>query len=284
MMNSRLALVFIIATLSVVFAKSIRSNLAYAERAKQQFVEKYMVHEPYKNFIRDVQLSQDHGARQLSAVQEIEEYIIVVTLSEQPPDNLELPKRMGLIVIRYTIIYSDDDRPMTQDTPAVACTMEAIVCPDGTTRGRTGPNCEFEPCTSATNFRFRGMTFLVIPLVLCFLARVLCCICAGCRRRRNVAQMQDHQEIEMEAPMEAPIETETEDVQPETIQSVPQPVYQPYYYIPYNYVPQMMPQQIPMQSTVVQLQEPASDQTTETIYVQQDEAYARELQAKYDSE
>ena len=29
---------------------------------------------------------------------------------------------------------------------AVACTMEAKICPDGTAVGRSGPNCEFTPC------------------------------------------------------------------------------------------------------------------------------------------
>ena len=27
-----------------------------------------------------------------------------------------------------------------------ACTAEAMICPDGTAVGRTGPNCEFTPC------------------------------------------------------------------------------------------------------------------------------------------
>jgi outer membrane protein assembly factor BamB len=31
---------------------------------------------------------------------------------------------------------------------AVACTQEALRCPDGSTVGRTGPNCEFAPCPS----------------------------------------------------------------------------------------------------------------------------------------
>src|SRR6185437_3005515 len=30
-----------------------------------------------------------------------------------------------------------------------ACTMEAKVCPDGSTVGRTGPNCEFAACPIA---------------------------------------------------------------------------------------------------------------------------------------
>lgn len=37
----------------------------------------------------------------------------------------------------------------TQQTPPMnntACTQEAKVCPDGSSVGRTGPNCEFAPC------------------------------------------------------------------------------------------------------------------------------------------
>lgn len=39
--------------------------------------------------------------------------------------------------------------PAGQDAPPPgqqACTREAKVCPDGTAVGRTGPNCEFAPC------------------------------------------------------------------------------------------------------------------------------------------
>ncbi|MFA5831605.1 MAG: Hint domain-containing protein [Candidatus Paceibacterota bacterium] len=31
----------------------------------------------------------------------------------------------------------------------IACTMEAKICPDGSSVGRTGPNCEFEKCPSS---------------------------------------------------------------------------------------------------------------------------------------
>lgn len=31
-----------------------------------------------------------------------------------------------------------------------ACTMEAKLCPDGSSVGRTGPNCEFTPCPTAS--------------------------------------------------------------------------------------------------------------------------------------
>ncbi|MFA5129363.1 MAG: TspO/MBR family protein [Patescibacteria group bacterium] len=35
--------------------------------------------------------------------------------------------------------------PYVQPKP-IACTMEAMLCPDGSYVGRTGPNCEFAPC------------------------------------------------------------------------------------------------------------------------------------------
>ena len=31
-----------------------------------------------------------------------------------------------------------------------ACTQEAKLCPDGTSVGRTGPNCEFDTCSNIT--------------------------------------------------------------------------------------------------------------------------------------
>lgn len=35
---------------------------------------------------------------------------------------------------------------ITNGGNAIACTMDAKVCPDGSTVGRTAPNCEFAPC------------------------------------------------------------------------------------------------------------------------------------------
>jgi hypothetical protein len=42
----------------------------------------------------------------------------------------------------------------SQVTPTksmVACTQEALLCPDGSSVGRTGPNCEFKPCPKDSN-------------------------------------------------------------------------------------------------------------------------------------
>lgn len=39
-------------------------------------------------------------------------------------------------------------------TPVLtACTMEARLCPDGSSMGRTGPNCEFTACPQNTGFK-----------------------------------------------------------------------------------------------------------------------------------
>jgi hypothetical protein len=44
---------------------------------------------------------------------------------------------------------SGAQRSVSQE-PSRACTMEAKVCPDGSSVGRVGPNCEFAPCPSGT--------------------------------------------------------------------------------------------------------------------------------------
>ena len=44
----------------------------------------------------------------------------------------------------YTTKNSNPPNP--SNPPKTACTQEAKICPDGTSVGRTGPNCEFAPC------------------------------------------------------------------------------------------------------------------------------------------
>ena len=46
--------------------------------------------------------------------------------------------------------------------PITACTMEAKLCPDGSAVGRTGPNCEFAPCSDVpqTNSGVEGQITL----------------------------------------------------------------------------------------------------------------------------
>lgn len=50
---------------------------------------------------------------------------------------------------KFTSKESEGSNTPTQaesSPSAVACTMEAKICPDGSSVGRSGPNCEFAPC------------------------------------------------------------------------------------------------------------------------------------------
>lgn len=52
-----------------------------------------------------------------------------------------------LVIILGWLFYNE----YTANAPTeVACTMDALVCPDGSTVGRSGPNCEFAPCPPVT--------------------------------------------------------------------------------------------------------------------------------------
>ena len=43
------------------------------------------------------------------------------------------------------LIYPTPQNYTSPNAPK-ACTQEAMLCPDGSYVGRTGPNCEFAPC------------------------------------------------------------------------------------------------------------------------------------------
>ncbi len=50
------------------------------------------------------------------------------------------------------------DKSFTEEPEDVFCTMEALQCPDGSYVGRSGPKCEFSPCTQ-TDF-IKGILIL----------------------------------------------------------------------------------------------------------------------------
>lgn len=57
---------------------------------------------------------------------------------------------------------------------AKACTFEARICPDGSSVGRSGPNCEFAPCPT------------VIPKKMCGgIAGVICPDGYTCSKKSN---------------------------------------------------------------------------------------------------
>jgi hypothetical protein len=52
-----------------------------------------------------------------------------------------------VVIVVSVVIYKFNP---TKDSKYYACSMEAKICPDGTAVGRTGPNCQFTPCPTAT--------------------------------------------------------------------------------------------------------------------------------------
>lgn len=95
-----------------------------------------------------------------------------VAMPTTPPPTPAVPKKknlkplfFGLFLVIFIIIASvggyayyqatntpaqpdtsDTTNPNTESPDMVACTMDAKICPDGSSVGRVGPNCEFEAC------------------------------------------------------------------------------------------------------------------------------------------
>lgn len=83
------------------------------------------------------------------------------TPSEQiasSPPNISLPPKpthklifiIGGVIILFTGLFGGYYLVKSANPPKKACTMEAKLCPDGSSVGRTGPNCEFAPCPQIT--------------------------------------------------------------------------------------------------------------------------------------
>lgn len=53
--------------------------------------------------------------------------------------RVDLQSEGTITLIMRALVYEEG-------TEAVACTLEAKVCPDGSSVGRVGPSCEFAPC------------------------------------------------------------------------------------------------------------------------------------------
>lgn len=60
-------------------------------------------------------------------------------------DSYNLPGTTYPSVTPVAPIRQPATPPAREDVP-VACTMEAMMCPDGSYVGRTGPNCAFAQC------------------------------------------------------------------------------------------------------------------------------------------
>ena len=56
-----------------------------------------------------------------------------------------LPAMVAIVSVFGSLAYAEDSITATA-TPPVICPMDAKLCPDGTSVGRVGPNCEFATC------------------------------------------------------------------------------------------------------------------------------------------
>lgn len=57
---------------------------------------------------------------------------------------------LALVAVLAVVAYVFGAKLLTQSPKQTACTLEAKICPDGSSVGRTGPNCEFAACQTST--------------------------------------------------------------------------------------------------------------------------------------
>ena len=66
---------------------------------------------------------------------------------------------LGVIIILglgARVLKMQNDGEVNDGKNYIVCTQEARLCPDGSAVGRTGPNCEFEPCPTGNTGRIAG--------------------------------------------------------------------------------------------------------------------------------
>lgn len=63
----------------------------------------------------------------------------------QPPKKSSLPV-IAILLIVILLVGGGVIYAVNRFTKPKICTMEAKICPDGSTVGRSGPSCEFAPC------------------------------------------------------------------------------------------------------------------------------------------
>jgi hypothetical protein len=60
-------------------------------------------------------------------------------------------KTIIAVVVVFILIAGSHWLYKQRDNGQIACTQDALICPDGSAVGRTGPNCEFAPCPSGAD-------------------------------------------------------------------------------------------------------------------------------------
>lgn len=119
------------------------------DKLLDKLVERSLQHQQLFNNLMLKFENQTQLKKQLEVSQEkINEMIISVPQKfEEVKKNLS-PKIKEKIEAAKKIILDIRARKEANERP---CTQEAKICPDGSSIGRTGPNCEFAACPAATN-------------------------------------------------------------------------------------------------------------------------------------
>ncbi len=88
-----------------------------------------------------------------------------VAVLEQPPTIPDTPKPKINLLLLFAILIiasiigagsyylgktSNKQNPQPTPSQPKGCTLEAKICPDGSSVSRTGPNCEYAPCPQIT--------------------------------------------------------------------------------------------------------------------------------------
>mgnify|MGYP001606454418 CR=1 FL=1 len=79
------------------------------------------------------------------------------------------PIALSLLVLLGIISFGVSSRFFSPQGNSVSCTMEAKVCPDGSSVGRGGPQCEFAECSGGNIFSdIKNGTYVIenIPVTL----------------------------------------------------------------------------------------------------------------------
>eukprot|EP01121_Diplochlamys_sp_Union-15-3_P012746 TRINITY_DN3863_c0_g1_i1.p1 TRINITY_DN3863_c0_g1~~TRINITY_DN3863_c0_g1_i1.p1 ORF type:complete len:287 (-),score=41.06 TRINITY_DN3863_c0_g1_i1:92-952(-) len=260
-------IIFLLFCIALCIASSSFSN---AKAAKDVFISQVIKEKNLENFVKDIKISKyDNAVRQLNAI-EIEEYYLVVELSELPTNQNELPRNLGIVVIRYIIVSDDskdaEDKDMKREIEQLS---------------HYGDN-NYTDHNHIHHRRHSSFEILLVAMPLSFLIlSVCCCACRRrCKRRCNYhckrrcqKGAQDEGDFEMSS---ISSDTQTSENDNENGTQLPVPGFQPYYYVPLSYISQPYPAAsapgtpyIVPATTVVQM-----PQVTE-------EEYNKQLQAQY---
>jgi hypothetical protein len=61
-------------------------------------------------------------------------------------ENVKLGVGIAVVVAAFLTMEFGGFSPVKSNPPSRGCTEEALLCPDGSGVGRTGPECRFSPC------------------------------------------------------------------------------------------------------------------------------------------